>query len=1444
MVASLIKFSVRNKLIIMLGTASMLLFGIYSMTQIPIGAVPDITNNQVQVITISRNLSTLDVEQFITYPIELEMANLPGVKEIRSVSKFGLSVVTIVFEDRMGTYLPRQLIAEKIKSAEEKIPAGFGSPEMGPISTGLGEIYQYTLEVKPGYEDRYSIQDLRTIQDWVVKRQLSGVKGIVEVNTWGGYLKQYEVAVDPHRIRSFGITLDEIYRALAMNNENTGGSYIEKSSESYFVRGEGLAHSLDDIGNIVVRNINGVPVLVRDLGKVGYGNAVRFGAITGNGQGEKVMGQIMMLKDANTSKVIAAVKERMAEVGKTLPEGLYINPFLERTELIDKTTGTITENLTLGALIVIFVLVILMGDMRAGLIVASVIPMSLLFGLSMMYIFGIDVNLMSLGAIDFGILVDGAVIIVEFIVLLILQKQAELKLLKGQQLQDKKDEIVIDATTRMMQSAIFGQIIILIVFIPILSLADVEGKMFRPMAWSFIFILFGAMALCLTYVPAVAAYFLKPPRKERVTIADRIMRALERAYEPSIAFALRRRKLVIGVSMALLSISSIVFLGMGGEFIPTLDEGDYVVQPVLKPGTSLSETIKINSRMEQILMDSFPEVEQVVTRIGAAEVPTDPMSMEMSDVIVILKDKKEWKTTSSKEDLANRMKEALSVIPGVGFEFTQPIEMRFNELITGVRADVAVKIYGEDLDVLFKKGNEIKNLIRNVTGAADVNVEQIAGLPQLSVRYDRGKLARFGLNIKDLNDVIRMAFAGVSSGYFFEGERRFDLVVRLDETFRNDLNTISDLYVGLPAGGQVPLRELAEIAFTEGPAQISRDNTRRRLVVSVNVRNRDVESLVEEIREMIEVGIDLPEGYSISYGGQFENLENAKKRLAIAVPVALLLIFILLHFTFNSFKQALLVYSAIPLAAIGGVFFLWVRGMPFSISAGVGFIALFGIAVLNGIILISFFNELKLKEGISDKRERIMKGTRLRLRPVVLTAATDILGFFPMAFSTSAGAEVQRPLATVVIGGLFTATLLTMIVLPVVYYIFDDMQFSFKKLKPGTTAATILLIFLFLSTQGRAQERKKLTIGEATELAVKNNAALEASRLDVERLRTLKSTSFDPGQTGFFYGVEERNPDAEQNGIESYGIEQSFEFPGMYLARARLNNGAWKTAQLKYQWEERRLKGWVSQSYYQAAYHQKKLHEYLFLDSMYTRFLHAAERRFDTGESDYLEKITARSKMMEITAQLQQARAELAKNYLELKALLQIDGDFEIMDDPGIIPAPNDSSVEYNPGLDYYRSLEEQAAARINIEKNRLAPSFRLGYTRQLVDSETGYYGYQVGVGIPLWFFPQRSQMQAARISGSIAGNLTRDFRIHYESRRLRLLEDVGRLHEILRYYMEEGLGLADDLAVTAEKNYEAGETDYLHFIQGLEQAARMRLSYLEYQHEYNQKTIELIYLL
>lgn len=1036
MLNKIIQFSLLNKRLILLLTSFIVLTGLYSLNNIPIGAVPDVTNNQVQVITTSTSLSTQDMEKFITYPIELELANLPGVTEIRSISKFGISVITVVFEESLGTYLPRQLIAEKLKSASEKIPQSFGTPEMGPITTGLGEIYQYTIDVAPAFKDQYSVMDLRTIQDWVVKRKLSGIPGVVEINTWGGELKQYEIAIDTDKLNALDVSISKVFDALDENNSIGGGSYIEKKNQSHFIRGEGLVESLDDLKNIVVEVRDGTPLLISDIAKVQFGSAPRYGAITANGEGEKVLGQVMMLKNSDSNKVIQAVKDRIKEVSSTLPPGVSIKPFLDRSDLIGRTTFTITENLLLGCLIVIFVVVLFLGHLRSGLVVASVIPLSLLFALTLMYLFKIDANLMSLGAIDFGIIIDGAVIIVEYVAFHIHRRSNEFALLKtSTERTTLRDRITFEGSSKMMNSAIFGQFIILIVFIPILSLSGVEGKMFTPMALSFSFALIGAMILCVTYVPVVSAMFIKPESK-KFAISVKLIDILKSWYKPSLEWSMQYKNQIIVASAAVLLSAIVVFVRMGGEFLPTLDEGDFVIQPIIKTGTSLSKTIEITTDIETILLDQFPEVNQVVTRIGAAEVPTDPMSMEESDVIIQLKDKDQWVSASSKDELADKFKEALKVIPGLEVEFTQPIEMRFNELITGVRSDIAIKIFGTDLSELNRLGVAVKELITDVEGASDVSLEKTVGLPQMNVKFNRKKLSQYGLSIETVNDFIAMGFAGRISGQVFEGEKQFDIAVRFDSDHKKSIEDLKRLYIDTPNGNRIPLEALAIVTETYGAAKISRDNTQRRIVVGVNVRNRDLESVVEEIQGLVSEHIDLPVGYTIDYGGQFENLQSAKKRLSIAVPIALVLIFILLYFAFKSVKDVLIIYSAIPFAAVGGVYFLALRGLPFSISAGVGFIALFGIAVLNGIVMIEHFKSMRSYSKLSiDKM--VVEGALDRLRPVLLTAASAALGFIPMALSQNSGAEVQRPLATVVIGGLITSTLLTLIVLPILYSMFN-----------------------------------------------------------------------------------------------------------------------------------------------------------------------------------------------------------------------------------------------------------------------------------------------------------------------------------------------------------------------------------------------------------------------
>lgn len=1446
MLNKIIDFSIRNKLIAILLTLTIAVFGIYALTQIPLGAVPDITNNQVQVITTSTSLSTQDVEQFITYPVELEMSNLPGVKEIRSISKFGLSVVTIVFDDNLGTYLPRQLIAEKIKSASENIPEGFGTPEMGPISTGLGEIYQYVLDTKPGYKDRYTTMELRTIQDWVVKRQLSGIPGVVEVNTWGGFLKQYEVAVDPEKLKGFGITLIDVYDALDKNNSVAGGAYIEKQNQSYFIRGDGLVKSLSDVESIVIRTTDGIPLLVKDVATVQFGSANRFGAITANGEGEKVMGQIMMLKDANSNKVISAVKQRVDEIQKTLPEGVFINPIVERSELIGKTSFTVFENLTIGFIIIFLVVLLILGNLRSALVISSIIPLSMLFTIAMMYLFGIDVNLMSLGALDFGIIIDGAVIIVEFIAVSLTLRNSDLSKQTGEGRQKLMDKITFSGASKMMNSAIFGQLIILIVFIPILSLGDVEGKMFRPMALSFSFALLGAMFFGLTWLPAISAMFLKPvPEEKTFRITRWMMKWIYWSFDPVIHWSYNHKKTVLGLGLASLILTGIVFTRMGGEFVPTLDEGDFVIQPVLKTGTSLSKTVELTTQMEQILIAEFPEVDQIVSRIGAAEVPTDPMSMEEIDMIIKLNHKKEWVSANSKEELADRFKEALSVIPGIEYEFTQPIEMRFNELITGVRADLAIKIFGDDLDMLNQKAIEAKALIENVPGAADVVMEKTAGLPQMSVKYNRAKIAYYGLNIEELNRYVSMAFGGETAGNVFEGERRFDLVARLQPNFRDDIEHIRNLYVAIPNGHQVPLSELAEIEYTTGPAKISRDDTRRRVVVSVNVRNSDLQTVVDAIRPILDQKLDLPPGYSIEYGGQFENLNNATKRLKLAVPIALLLIFIFLHFAFNSIREAALVFSAVPLSVVGGVMLLWIRGMPFSISAGVGFIALFGIAVLNGIVLIEHLKELKI-EGVTDMKERVIRGTKERLRPVLLTASSTMMGFLPMALSNSAGAEVQKPLATVVIGGLITSTMLTMIALPLLYSIFDDATgVRFKPFRIVRKSALPLLLLLLLPVFSIQAQQQPISLNEAINLAHQNNSALKSAESYLNQQKALVKTAYNIEKTAVFYEYDQNNVADNGYPLGVFGVEQSFEFPTVYAAQRKTANRQVDLAKNEYERAKNQLEKDVSKAYYQIVSLQNKEQKLNTIDTVFVRYTKAAQRQFDAGELSKLDLLNAQSKHSMVKLKLKQIQHDTEIAIDAFNALLQSEIQHTAIFEPLSKIAPQRPQLENEAGFRIANSQIDLNNAMLKVEQNKLLPDITLGYFNgsNAYDNAQNYHGVHVGLALPLFFGNQKAKIDAARQSQQVAMYRQNDYKTRFALKLNSLFAELKKYNETLQYYEETGISLSEQIIEAATKSYEAGEIDFFRFVHSIENAIEIEIDYLDNILNYNKAVLEINYL-
>ncbi|HIB47188.1 MAG TPA: CusA/CzcA family heavy metal efflux RND transporter [Flavobacteriaceae bacterium] len=1444
MINRIIDFSINNKFIIGLLTLALIGAGIYSMNQVPIDAVPDVTNNQVQVITQSPNLGTEDIEQFVTYPVEVAMSNLPNVKEIRSVSRFGLSVVTVVFDDDMGTYLPRQLVSEKLTEVREQIPEGFGQPSMGPISTGLGEVYQYTLKVKPEFQDKYSLSDLRTMQDWIVQRQMAMVPGVVEINAIGGKIKQYEVAVDPNELRAIGLTITDVFKALEANNKNTGGAYIEKNHQANFIRGEGLIRSLDDIRKIVIKNENGIPITVSDVADVRFGSAVRYGALTQDGEGEVVGGLVMMLKGANSNEVIVRVKDRMAEIQKSLPEGVVIQPLLDRSKLISETTGTVRNNLLEGALIVIFVLVFLLGNWRGGLIVASTIPLSLLFAFILMNVFGVWANLMSLGAIDFGIIVDGAVIIVEASVFLMGSYILKKKSLN----QEKRDDIAANASKKMMNAAFFGQLIILIVFLPILALEGIEGKMFRPMALTFIFAMIGAMFLCLTYVPMMSALFLKPPKTEKKSWGDRFVHWVQRKYEPLLIKTLNKGKWIVGIAVAIFALTVFMFTRMGGEFIPQLDEGDIAFHAILKPGSSLSETIETTTKIERIVKAEFPEVDKIVSRIGVAEVPTDPMPMDFADVFVILKPQDEWVSADNKDELIDKMKDAVSIIPGVNYEFTQPIEMRFNELLEGIREDVAIKIYGEDIDVLASKADEITKIIAGTEGIGDMRAEATSGLPQMTIKYNRNKLAQYGVSIDQLNTMVQSAFAGGYAGVIFEGEKRFDLVVRLDEQNRTDISDIRNLYINLPNGSQIPLQELATIEYTPGPMQISRDNTNRRTYVGVNVRGRDVESLVNEIKEKLDANLDLPPGYFIRYGGAFENLERASEKLQTVVPIALLLIFILIYFALKSFPQTLMIYLAIPMATIGGVFALWLRDMPFSISAGVGFIVLFGVAVLNGLVMISGLNELK-DEGVTNLKDRILEGTKRRIRPIMLTALTDILGFLPMAISASAGAEVQRPLATVVIGGLITSTLLTLFILPIFYQWVEKRSERKKKFNPKFVTATAVVCLLFTSTFAKAQEVQPqdslpvISLERAVEISKENYPLLKTKQMEIQRQNVLKGTAYDFGNTKIFTGGEEISDGQGIYTLVGVG-QQNIDLLGVG-AKKRLQRKRIALAEAALDLSELQVEQEVKKAWSQVYQQRQKFELYRELDSIYSQFETAIQLNFEVEAISRLEYSSAKNQALQISNKLQQAESDYAIALQKLNLWLVSDTYYSVprnLEETEVTVLGMDTDLGKHPELELSQRRIEEAEANYDAARADLLPKFNLQGGLQQLNGESGFYTYQAGITIPLFSGTQRSQAKAAKVDSEIAKTNADFTQRQLQSEYRQAVQAYQKWKASWQFYREKALPLAKEQRKGALLAYKEGAVDYAAFTQIIRDAINTEMDALEALDNYLKSVFELQY--
>ena len=1430
---AILRFSVKKKLFVGLTTLFLLIGGIYSMLTLPIDAVPDITNNQVQIVTVSPTLAPQEVEQLITMPVEIAMSNIMNVTEIRSVSRFGLSVVTVVFEESVPTLDARQLVNEQIQSVAGEIPSELGMPEMMPITTGLGEIYQYVLKVEPDYEDKYDAMELRTIQDWIVKRQLSGIPGIVEINSFGGYLKQYEVAVDPDVLFSLNITIGEVFEALNKNNQNTGGSYIEKVNRAYYIRSEGMISRIKDVEQIVVANRNGIPIRISDIGTVRFGAPKRFGAMTMDGKGECVGGIAMMLKGANANVVTGELEKRVEKIQKILPEGVTIEPYLNRSELVNRNISTVIYNLIEGAIIVFLVLIVFLGNVRAGLIVASVIPLAMLFAFILMRIFNVSANLMSLGAIDFGIVVDGSIVILEGILAHIYSKK-----FKGRTLSAKEmDAEVEKGASSVVRSATFAVFIILIVFFPILTLTGIEGKYFTPMAKTLVFCIIGALFLSLTYVPMMASLFLKHHIVTKPTFADKFFEALNKLYARALSFCLRFKWQTVATAFVALVISLFLFTRLGAEFIPTLDEGDFAMQMTLPAGSSLSESIEVSNEAEKLLMDKLPEIKHVVAKIGTAEVPTDPMAVEDADVMIVMKPFKEWTSAASRAEMVEKMKEALEPLANrAEFNFSQPIQLRFNELMTGAKADIAVKLYGEDTHELYQKAKEAAAFVEKVPGASDVIVEQTMGLPQLVVKYNRGKIARYGINIEELNTIIRTAYAGEASGVVFENERRFDLVVRLDQDKVADLN-LDKLFVRSNEGIQIPVSEVATIDLVNGPLQINRDATKRRIVIGVNVRGADIQQVVQDIQKTLDKNIQLKPGYYFEYGGQFENLQNAINTLLVVVPVALMLILLLLFFAFKNVTYTLVVFSTVPLSLIGGILALWLRGLPFSISAGVGFIALFGVAVLNGILMINHFNDIRKETMYALSTRRVIaRGTAHLLRPVFLTGLVASLGFVPMAIATSAGAEVQRPLATVVIGGLIVSTVLTLLIIPVFYQIVSYTVVWKRRFSAKKFLFFFLLLAVMLPFTAKAQE--KVTMEQAIELAKQNHPRLKIASAAIRQVKAGRGEVLELSPTEMNYSWGQLNGELRKD--KQWEVTQGLgslltPFYKNALVNRQVETGTFYRKIVEKEVVAEVKRAWA---YYLYACNLRAL--YSDQNKLAGQLQRMGELRYQQGEITLLEKNMTTSMAVDMKNRLFQAQEEEKLALSRLNWVCYADRPL-IPADTALILFPVDYQVPSfsEVHLNYFQSQANEAKAQLNVERSRFFPELSFGYVRQDILPLKGLNSWMVGVSFPVYFLPRHSKIKQAKVAAVIARTEAEANTQNLYNKVSEAVASLRRQSESLRYYTRSALKEADELLKVANLQLQHSETNITEFIQAVNVARDIRRGYLETVYQYNIAALE-----
>jgi len=1439
MLSKIIQFSIKNKLVILLGLFALILGGVYSISKLPIDAVPDITNNQVLIITSVPSAGAPDVERLITAPIEQATRNIPGMIEQRSFSRFGLSLVTLVFKDGMDIYWARQQVSERLITVKSQMPEGMGIPELGPLTTGLGEIYQYVVRPKKGYEGKYSLTELRTMQDWIVRKQLLGTPGVADVSSFGGAVKQFEVSVNPELLKQYDLSVNDIYTALNDNNQNAGGAYIEHGPGVLFIRTEGMVDSIDQISSIPVKTLsNGMPLLIRDVAEVKLGEATRFGATAYNADGEVAGAVVMMLKGENSKQVIKDIKIKIATIQETMPEGVVIEPFLDRTKMVDNAIGTVSKNLLEGALIVIFILILFLGNLRAGLVVASVIPLAMLFAFILMYLFGVSGNLMSLGALDFGLLVDGAVIIVEAVLHQLYHSSK-----KGQHNQLDKVEmnsIVGQVSNKMMGAAAFGQIIILIVYLPILSLTGIEGKMFKPMAQTVSFALIGAFILSITYVPMMSAWVLNRNRVQKETMTDKFMQKLEGFYEALLKKALKIPKQIVGLTIALFIGSIILLTTLGGEFIPKLEEGDFAVDTRVLSGSSLTTTLDATQKASKLLINRFPEIQKIVTKIGSGEIPTDPMSMEASDLMIILKDKKDWVSAKTFDELADTMGKVMSQVPGITSGFQFPVQMRFNELMTGSRQDVSCKIFGENLDSLAKYAALMGNLINDVEGAKDLYTETVTGISQVVVKFNRTAIARYGANIKEVNQVIQSAYAGGVAGKVFEGDRRFDLVVRLNTLQKKDWQQINNLMVTVGNGKQVPLYELAEVKIEEGPYQIQREDAARRIVVGFNVRGKDVKTVVTEVQDKVNKAIQFPPGYYVVYGGQFENLEHAVSRLQIAVPGALLLILVMLFFAFNNIKHCLLIFSAIPFSAIGGVFALWIRGMPFSISAGVGFIALFGVAVLNGIVLLTEMNKLAM-EPSRTIFDIISTATKTRLRPILITAAVASLGFIPMALSSGAGAEVQKPLATVVIGGLLSATLLTLFVLPIFYQLFE-------KKRLGQSTMAIILCMIGLSATGlQAQPLTvKRPLSKVIEQAKLVSPTLKTTGAQQAYYNVLAKSSFDPAKLSLRGELGNVNSSLNDS---KYAAEQVFDLPQVYQAQKKLYQSIRQAYDYQIVLDQNYIQHAVEQLYIQLQFQVAKGGLLSQLDTIYLKQLAAVDARFKAGQDNGLEQINMQnwvSMHQQLMIKHQNEQHGLQKQF----AILLQDSTMILPEEVlNFEPKLMDTSVDAAHPLNlFWKQKLQSAIAETNIAKSKVLPQVALGYTNQSFrmtpNDQNRYNSVNFGLNVPLFRSGLKQKVKASQANETVVANEKEKASIDLEMEIQKVWNHYQQTIDLYQHFQKNLLPNANKIALIANVSFKEGQISYIEWSNSMTQVQSIKMQALETLELFNLNQSTLNYLL